>query len=214
MKLIAEQIQDVEYIVEEKGDKKEMKIRGIFMQADQKNRNGRVYPMGVLQKEVTRYNKEFVAEGRAFGELGHPEGPTVNLDRVSHMITKLEANGKNFVGEAKLLSTPMGEIAKALIKDGGKLGVSSRGMGSLENKGGANYVKDDFYLATAADIVADPSAPQAFVEGIMEGKEWVWDNGLLKEVEIQNIKDRINEGVRRKQSNVSALEFAKFLSKL
>tara|TARA_Y100001978_G_C23632239_1_gene404031 strand:+ start:36 stop:680 length:645 start_codon:yes stop_codon:yes gene_type:complete len=214
MKLIAEQIQDVEYIVEEKGDKKEMKIRGIFMQADQKNRNGRVYPMGVLQKEVTRYNKEFVAEGRAFGELGHPEGPTVNLDRVSHMITKLEANGKNFVGEAKLLSTPMGEIAKALIKDGGKLGVSSRGMGSLENKGGANYVKDDFYLATAADIVADPSAPQAFVEGIMEGKEWVWDNGLLKEVEIAQIKDRINEGVRRKQSNVSALEFAKFLSKL
>jgi len=214
MKLIAEQIQDVEYIVEEKGDKKEMKIRGIFMQADQKNRNGRVYPMGVLQKEVTRYNKEFVAEGRAFGELGHPEGPTVNLDRVSHMITKLEANGKNFVGEAKLLSTPMGEIAKALIKDGGKLGVSSRGMGSLENKGGANYVKDDFYLATAADIVADPSAPQAFVEGIMEGKEWVWDNGLLKEVEIAKIKDRINEGVRRRQSNVSALEFAKFLSKL
>ena len=214
MKLIAEQIQDVEYIVEEKGDKKEMKIRGIFMQADQKNRNGRVYPMGVLQKEVTRYNKEFVAEGRAFGELGHPEGPTVNLDRVSHMITKLEANGKNFVGEAKLLSTPMGEIAKALIKDGGKLGVSSRGMGSLVNKNGANYVKDDFYLATAADIVADPSAPQAFVEGIMEGKEWVWDNGLLKEVEIQNIKDRINEGVRGKQSNVSALEFAKFLSKL
>ena len=214
MKLIAEQIQDVEYIVEEKGDKKEMKIRGIFMQADQKNRNGRVYPMGVLQKEVTRYNKEFVAEGRAFGELGHPEGPTVNLDRVSHMITKLEANGKNFVGEAKLLSTPMGEFAKALIKDGGKLGVSSRGMGSLVNKNGANYVKDDFYLATAADIVADPSAPQAFVEGIMEGKEWVWDNGLLKEVEIAQIKDRINEGVRKKQSNVSALEFAKFLSKL
>ena len=214
MKLIAEQIQDVEYIVEEKGDKKEMKIRGIFMQADQKNRNGRVYPMGVLQKEGTRYNKEFVAEGRAFGELGHPEGPSVNLDRVSHMITKLEANGKNFVGEAKLLSTPMGEIAKALIKDGGKLGVSSRGMGSLVNKNGANYVKDDFYLATAADIVADPSAPQAFVEGIMEGKEWVWDNGLLKEVEIAQIKDRINEGVRRKQSNVSALEFAKFLSKL
>jgi len=215
MKLIAEQIQDVEYIVEEKdGGSKEMKIRGIFMQADMKNRNGRVYPMAVLQKEVKRYNKEFVAEGRAFGELGHPEGPTVNLDRVSHMITKLEADGKNFIGEAKLLSTPMGEIAKALIKDGGKLGVSSRGMGSLENRGGANYVKDDFYLATAADIVADPSAPQAFVEGIMEGKEWVWDNGLLKEVEIQNIKDEINEGVRAKQSNVSALAFAKFLSKL
>ena len=215
MKLIAEQIQDVEYITEEKdGGGKEMKIRGIFMQADQKNRNGRVYPFNILQKEVNRYNKEFVAEGRAFGELGHPEGPTVNLDRVSHMITKLEADGKNFIGEAKLLSTPMGEIAKALIKDGGKLGVSSRGMGSLENKGGANYVKDDFYLATAADIVADPSAPQAFVEGIMEGKEWVWDNGILKEVEIAGIKDEINEGVRRKQENVSALAFAKFLSKL
>ena len=215
MKLIAEQIQEVEYIVEEKDDGKEnMKIRGIFMQADMKNRNGRVYPMGVLQKEVKRYNKEFVAEGRAFGELGHPEGPTVNLDRVSHMITKLEADGKNFIGEAKLLSTPMGEIAKALIKDGGKLGVSSRGMGSLENKSGANYVKDDFYLATAADIVADPSAPQAFVEGIMEGKEWVWDNGLLKEVEISNLKDEINEGVRQRNDNVSALAFAKFLSKL
>jgi len=130
------------------------------------------------------------------------------------MITKLEADGKNFIGEAKLLSTPMGEIAKALIKDGGKLGVSSRGMGSLESKAGANYVKDDFYLATAADIVADPSAPQAFVEGIMEGKEWVWDNGLLKEVEIQNIKDEINEGVRQRNSKVSALAFAKFLSKL
>ena len=214
MKLIAEQIQEVEYIVEEKDGGKDMKIRGIFMQADQKNRNGRVYPFSVLNKEVARYNKEFVAEGRAFGELGHPEGPTVNLDRVSHMITKLEADGKNFVGEAKLLSTPMGEIAKALIKDGGKLGVSSRGMGSIESRSGANYVKDDFYLATAADIVADPSAPQAFVEGIMEGKEWVWDNGILKEVEIQRIKDEINEGVRQRNSNVSALAFAKFLSKL
>jgi hypothetical protein len=215
MKLIAEQIQDVEYILEEKEDgKKDMKIRGIFMQADMKNRNGRVYPMAVLNKEVKRYNKEFVAEGRAFGELGHPEGPTVNLDRVSHMITKLEADGKNFVGEAKLLSTPMGEIAKALIKDGGKLGVSSRGMGSIENKSGANYVKDDFYLATAADIVADPSAPQAFVEGIMEGKEWVWNNGILKEVDVAEIKNDINEGVRRRDSKVSALAFAKFMSKL
>lgn len=215
MKLIAEQIQNVEYITEEKdGGGKEMKIRGIFMQADTKNRNGRVYPFGVLQKEVARYNKEFVAEGRAFGELGHPEGPTVNLDRVSHMITKLEADGKNFVGEAKLLSTPMGEIAKALIKDGGKLGVSSRGMGSLESRGGANYVKDDFYLATAADIVADPSAPQAFVEGIMEGKEWVWSNGILKEVEIAEIKEDIERGVRSRNAKVSALAFAKFLSKL
>jgi hypothetical protein len=205
MKLIAEQIQEVEYIVEEKDGGKDMKIRGIFMQADQKNRNGRVYPFGVLQKEVTRYNKEFVAEGRAFGELGHPEGPTVNLDRVSHMITKLEADGKNFIGEAKLLSTPMGEIAKALIKDGGKLGVSSRGMGSLESRGGANYVKDDFYLATAADIVADPSAPQAFVEGIMEGKEWVWNNGILQEVDVAEIKNDINEGVRRRNDRKSVV---------
>ena len=214
MKLIAEQIQDVEYIVEEKDGDKEMKIRGIFMQSDQKNRNGRVYPFEILNKEVKRYNKEFVAEGRAFGELGHPEGPTVNLDRVSHMITKLEADGKNFIGEAKLLSTPMGEIAKALIKDGGKLGVSSRGMGSLESKGGANYVKDDFYLATAADIVADPSAPQAFVEGIMEGKEWVWNNGVLKEVEVAEIKEGIERGVRERNAKVSALAFAKYLSKL
>jgi hypothetical protein len=214
MKLIAEQIQDVEYIVEEKDGGKEMKIRGIFMQSDQKNRNGRVYPFEILNKEVKRYNKEFVAEGRAFGELGHPEGPTVNLDRVSHMITRLEADGKNFIGEAKLLSTPMGEIAKALIKDGGKLGVSSRGMGSLESKGGANYVKDDFYLATAADIVADPSAPQAFVEGIMEGKEWVWNNGLLQEVEVAEIKEGIERGVRERNAKVSALAFAKYLSKL
>ena len=215
MKLIAEQIQEVEYITEAKEDGgKDMKIRGIFMQADMKNRNGRVYPMGVLQKEVARYNKEFVAEGRAFGELGHPEGPTVNLDRVSHMITKLEADGKNFIGEAKLLSTPMGEIAKALIKDGGKLGVSSRGMGSIESKSGANYVKDDFYLATAADIVADPSAPQAFVEGIMEGKEWIWNNGLLKEVDVAEIQEDIERGVRSKNAKYQALAFAKFLKKL
>jgi hypothetical protein len=215
MKLIAEQIQEVEYIVEEKdGGSKEMKIRGIFMQADQKNRNGRVYPFPVLEKEVKRYNKEFVAEGRAFGELGHPEGPTVNLDRVSHMITKLEADGKNFIGEAKLLSTPMGEIAKALIKDGGKLGVSSRGMGSLESRGGANYVKDDFYLATAADIVADPSAPQAFVEGIMEGKEWIWNNGILQEVDVAEIKEGIEKDYRAKKANADALAFAKFLKSL
>ena len=215
MKLIAEEIQEVEYIVEEKEDgKKDMKIRGIFMQADMKNRNGRVYPLPVLQKEVKRYNKEFVAEGRAFGELGHPEGPTVNLDRVSHMITKLEADGKNFVGEAKLLGTPMGEIAKALIKDGGKLGVSSRGMGSLESKGGANYVKDDFYLATAADIVADPSAPQAFVEGIMENKEWIWDNGIIKEREIEEYKEYIAKAKRLKIAEAKADVFANFLKKL
>jgi hypothetical protein len=214
MKLIAEEINDVEYIVEEKDGEKQMKIRGIFMQADIKNRNGRVYPMQVLQKEVDRYNKEFVAEGRAYGELGHPDGPTVNLDRVSHMVTSLEPDGKNFIGEAKLLSTPMGEIAKALIKDGGKLGVSSRGMGSLESRNGANYVKNDFYLATAADIVADPSAPKAFVQGIMEGKEWVWYNGILKEVEVEQIKEDIEADVRKKTYNFEALAFAKFLKKL
>ena len=212
MKLIAEHIQNVEYIIEQKSGS--MKIKGIFMQAEQKNRNGRVYPFPILEKEVKRYNEEFIKEGRAFGELGHPDGPTVNLDRVSHMITRLEPNGKNFIGEAKLLSTPMGEIAKALIKDGGKLGVSSRGMGSLESRNGVNYVKDDFYLATAADIVADPSAPQAFVEGIMEGKEWIWDNGLLKEVAINQIKTDIEKGARAKETNYQALAFAKFFKSL
>jgi hypothetical protein len=191
-----------------------MKIRGIFMQSEQKNRNGRVYPFNVLEKEVKRYNEEFIKQGRAFGELGHPDGPTVNLDRVSHMITRLEPDGKNFIGEAKLLSTPMGEIAKALISDGGKLGVSSRGMGSLESRNGVNYVKDDFYLATAADIVADPSAPQAFVEGIMEGKEWIWDNGLLKEVAVNEIKEDIEKGARAKQTKYQALAFAKFFKSI
>ena len=149
------------------------------MQADIKNRNGRVYPMEVLQKEVRRYNKEQIKENRAFGELGHPEGPTINLERASHMITALYPDGKNFIGEAKILSTPMGKIVENLMEDGAKLGVSSRGMGSLNQKNGANYVRNDFYLATAADIVADPSAPNAFVEGIMEGKEWIWNNGLI-----------------------------------
>jgi hypothetical protein len=214
MKLIAEHIQDVEYIIEDKSGSKNMKIRGIFMQSEQKNRNGRVYPFNVLEKEVKRYNEEFIKQGRAFGELGHPDGPTVNLDRVSHMITRLEPDGKNFIGEAKLLSTPMGEIAKALISDGGKLGVSSRGMGSLESRNGVNYVKDDFYLATAADIVADPSAPQAFVEGIMEGKEWIWDNGLLKEVAVNEIKEDIEKGARAKQTKYQALAFAKFFKSI
>lgn len=214
MKLIAEHIQDVEYIIEDKSGSKSMKIRGIFMQSEQKNRNGRVYPFNVLEKEVKRYNEEFIKQGRAFGELGHPDGPTVNLDRVSHMITRLEPDGKNFMGEAKLLSTPMGEIAKALISDGGKLGVSSRGMGSLESRNGVNYVKDDFYLATAADIVADPSAPQAFVEGIMEGREWIWNNGLLKEVAVNEIKEDIENGARAKQTKYQALAFAKFFKSI
>ena len=215
MKLISEQLQDVEFIKEEKENgKKDYKIKGIFMQADIKNRNGRVYPMDVLDKEVKRYNEEYVDKKRAFGELGHPEGPTVNLDKVSHMITKLEPNGKNIIGEAKIMDTPNGKIVKTLMDEGALLGVSSRGMGSLEPKNGANYVKKDFYLATAADIVADPSAPNAFVEGIYEGKEWVWDNGSLIESELQRMKRRIDERVRKRQANENALEFAKYLKML
>ena len=215
MKLISEHIEDVEYITEEKDNgEKTYKIKGVFMQSEVKNRNGRVYPFPVLQKEVNRYNKDYVNENRAFGELGHPDGPTVNLERASHMITSLKPDGKNFVGEAKILKTPMGEIVKNLMDEGAKLGVSSRGMGSLEQKNGANYVKDDFYLATAADIVADPSAPNAFVQGIMEGKEWVWDNGALVEEELIRMKKRINENVRKKHANQDALEFAKFLKLL
>ena len=215
VKLISEEIQDVEYICEEKENgKKDYKIKGIFMQADVKNRNGRVYPMEVLEKEVGRYNKEYIKEKRAFGELGHPDGPTVNLERASHMITALYPDGKNFIGEAKILKTPMGEIVKSLMDEGAKLGVSSRGMGSLDQKNGANHVRNDFYLATAADIVADPSAPNAFVEGIMEGKEWVWNNGSLVEAELERAKQRIETRVRKKQANENALEFAKFLKSL
>jgi hypothetical protein len=208
-------LQDVEYITEQNEDgKKNYKIKGVFMQADIKNKNGRVYPMEILQKEVKRYNKEFINEKRAYGELGHPEGPTVNLERASHMITALYPDGKNFIGEAKVLSTPMGEIVKSLMDEGAKLGVSSRGMGSLEQKNGANYVRDDFYLATAADIVSDPSAPSAFVEGIMEGKEWVWTHGALLEADLVEMKERINTRIRKKQALEQNIEFAKFLKML
>ena len=215
IKLISEEVANVEYLTEETEDgKKNYKIKGIFMQADLKNRNGRVYPMEILNKEVKRYNKEYISEKRAFGELGHPDGPTVNLERASHMITALYPDGKNFIGEAKILGTPMGNIVKNLMDEGAKLGVSSRGMGSLDQKNGANYVRNDFYLATAADIVADPSAPSAFVEGIMEGKEWVWDHGNLVESELAKAKDRIDAKVRKKQALEEALEFAKFLKML
>ena len=215
MKLISEQIQDVQYLSEEdeKG-KKNYKIKGIFLQGDIKNRNGRIYPVEVLEKEVNRYSKEFIDENRAYGELGHPEGPTVNLERVSHMVTSLKRDGKNFVGEAKIMSTPMGNIVSNIMDDGGKLAVSSRGMGSLQQKNGANYVNKDFYLATAADIVADPSAPQAFVQGIMEGKEWIWNNGLLKEVDVAEIQEDIERGIRSRNAKYQALAFAKFLKKL
>ena len=205
MKLITEMYDDFEILTEGKG--KDMKIKGVFMQAETKNRNGRVYPLDVLQKEVARYNKELVESKRAFGELGHPEGPTVNLDRVSHMIEELVPEGNNIIGKAKILDTPNGKIVKELLNAGAKLGVSSRGMGTLEKRAQTNYVKDDFYLATAGDIVADPSAPKAFVEGIMEGKEWIWDNGILKEAEVARIH-------RVASANKQAEAFEMFLSKL
>ena len=205
MKLITEMYDDFEILTEGKG--KDMKIKGVFMQAETKNRNGRVYPLDVLQKEVARYNKELVESKRAFGELGHPEGPTVNLDRVSHIIEELVPEGNNIIGKAKILDTPNGKIVKELLNAGAKLGVSSRGMGTLEKRGQTNYVKDDFYLATAGDIVADPSAPKAFVEGIMEGKEWIWDNGILKEAEVARIH-------RVASANKQAEAFEMFLSKL
>ena len=217
MKLISEHFSDdVEYIKEEdeKTGKNNYKLKGIFLKSEIKNRNGRVYPFEVLDKEVKRYKKEFIEQNRAYGELGHPEGPTVNLDKVSHMVTSLDPDGKNFIGEAKVMGTPMGTIVKNIMDDGGKLAVSSRGMGSLEQKNGANYVKDDFYLATAADIVADPSAPNAFVDGIMEGKEWVWNNGLLQEQEVAEIKNEMERNIRSKEANYQALAFAKFLKNL
>jgi hypothetical protein len=181
MKLIREEVESVKFITEERAGKKSLYIEGIFLQADIKNRNGRCYPMETLTKEVSRYNESYIKKGRALGELGHPDGPTVNLDRVSHMITSLKSEGNNFVGKAKILETPMGKIASSLISEGVKLGVSSRGIGSLVEKNGVRYVSDDFMLATAADIVADPSAPDAFVNGIMEGVEWVWNNGILEQ---------------------------------
>jgi len=214
MKLISEEIQNAEYLVEENNGKKAYKIRGIFLQSDLKNRNGRVYPKEILEQEVSRYNREFINKKRAFGELGHPDGPTVNLERVSHMITSLAPDGKNFVGEAKIMDTPYGKIVKGLIDEGAQLGVSSRGMESIIQRNGANYVKDDFYLATAADIVADPSAPDAFVEGIMESKEWVWDNGKLVERDLELWKQQIREAKQRKLDEVKLNVFESFLKKL
>jgi hypothetical protein len=214
MKLISEEISNAEYLIEEKDGKKEYKIRGIFLQSEIKNRNGRVYSKDVLEKEVKRYNAEFINKNRAFGELGHPDGPTVNLERVSHMIKKLYPDGNNFIGEAKIMNTPYGKIVKGLIDEGAQLGVSSRGMGSLEQKGGVNYVGKDFYLATAADIVADPSAPDAFVEGIMENKEWVWDNGVLVEKEIEAWKLELIKTKKRSLEEQKLKIFDSFLKKL
>jgi len=214
MKLISEHMGFVEYITEDgETGKKNYKIRGVFMQADIKNRNNRMYPGEILEKEVKRYNKEYIQQNRAFGELGHPDGPTVNLERVSHMITDLYPDGKNFIGEAKILDTPYGKIVKNLIDEGAKLGVSSRGMGSLEPRRDMHVVKDDFYLATAADIVADPSAPSAFVEGIMEGKEWVWNNGVVREVDIAEYRNDLSKKTKdREEKHIKVFE--NFMSKL
>jgi len=216
MKLITETIEDIEVLTEAntKGGK-DYKIRGVFMQADIKNRNGRVYPVATLSKEVARYTTEYINKRRAFGELGHPDGPTVNLERVSHMITSLKPEGKNFIGEAKIMDTPYGKIVKNLIDEGAQLGVSSRGMGSIQSSSQGHVVKDDFYLATAADIVADPSAPNAFVEGIMEGKEWVWDNGAVKEMDIDAYKRELDRKYKFAQAREEkAVEiFENFMSK-
>ena len=214
MKLISEEIQDAEYLVEETNGKKAYKIRGVFLQSDIKNRNGRIYENAILSNEVNRYTKEFIDKKRAFGELGHPDGPTVNLERVSHMITSLTPEGKNFIGEAKIMDTPYGKIVKGLIDEGAQLGVSSRGMGSLIQKNGGNYVGKDFYLATAADIVADPSAPDAFVEGIMENKEWIWDNGVLVERNIDAWKREIESAKRHALAEAKAKVFKNFLKNL
>jgi hypothetical protein len=219
MKLIVEELADVKFVTEQLDEatgKKNLYIEGIFMQGDLQNRNGRRYPMEVLQTEVNRYNKELVEKKRAFGELGHPQGPTVNLDRVSHMITELKADGSNIMGKAKIMDTPMGNIVTNLIGEGASLGVSSRGLGSLKTtKDGINEVQNDFHLATAADIVADPSAPDAFVEGIMEGREWIWDNGHLKTAQLEAVVEDIDHAAAARELHERKLEiFEKFLNSL
>ena len=214
MRLIAEEITEVNFLSEEKEGKKSHFIEGVFLQAEISNKNGRKYPFKTLEREVAKYDESYIRKGRALGELGHPDGPSINLDKVSHKIESLKAEGNNFIGRAKILDTPMGNIAKSLLDEGVSLGVSSRGMGSLRKEGNTNIVQDDFMLATAADIVADPSAPDAFVDGIMEGKEWVWDNGILKESAVAQIKQEIDEAtlINLQERKVSA--FSKFLKSL
>ncbi len=214
MRLIAEEINTVDFLCEEKEGKKNYFIEGIFLQAELKNRNNRMYPLKTLSKEVAKYDENYIQKGRALGELGHPDGPSINLDRVSHKIMSLKEDGNNFIGRAKLLDTPMGKVAKSLLDEGVKLGVSSRGMGSIRKEENCNVVMDDFMLATAADIVADPSAPDAFVNGIMEGKEWVWDNGILKEAAVAEIKTEIDHAtlINLQERKISAFE--KFLKSL
>ena len=220
MKLISEQWCDnINYLVEQdpKTGKDNVYIEGIMLQTEVKNKNGRIYPKEIMQKEVKRYTKEYINEKRAYGELGHPEGPTINLERTSHLIQSLKEDGNNFVGKAKILSTPMGEIVKNLLADGARLGVSSRGMGSLKassEKGGVQMVQSDFQLATAADIVADPSAPDAFVNGVMEGVEWIWDNGVIKAQKIEEYKSKIRRAKTHKLQEVTLNAFKDFLENL
>ena len=216
MKLICEvNEQDVQYITEaNENGQKDYKIKGVFMQGEIKNRNGRVYPMQVLDEQVKKYTDNYVNQNRAYGELGHPSGPTINLERVSHMITDLTKEGNNYIGEAKIMDTPYGKIVKNLMDEGAKLGVSSRGMGSLKQNGNSQVVQKDYHLATAADIVADPSAPDAFVEGIMEGKEWVWDNGVLREAQVNEYKEEISKTSKADLEGAKLKIFADFLSKL
>ena len=214
MRLIAEEITEVNFLSEEKEGKRSHFIEGVFLQSEIENKNGRRYPFKTLEREVAKYDESYIRKGRALGELGHPDGPSINLDKVSHKIQSLKAEGNNFIGRAKILDTPMGNIAKNLLDEGVRLGVSSRGMGSLRKEGNTNIVQDDFMLATAADIVADPSAPDAFVDGIMEGKEWVWDNGILKESAVAQIKQEIDQAtlINIQERKVSA--FDKFLRSL
>lgn len=214
MILITENVEEINVIIEETQGKKHLYIEGIFLQAEIKNRNGRVYPYDILSKEVQRYNEHYVKTGRALGELGHPDGPSVNLERVCHRIIELRSEGSNFYGKAKILDTPTGQIAKSLLEEGVKLGVSSRGMGSLEERNGTNYVRSDFMLATAADIVADPSAPDAFVNGIMEGKEWIWQNGILKEQQIDTYSRYISKSTRKNIEERKLKAFQHFFSNL
>ena len=214
MKLITETIENVKLITEEKNGKKLLYIEGVFLQSELKNRNGRMYPFSVLDREVKRYNEEYIKSKRALGELGHPDGPTINLDRVSHRITDLRAEGNNFIGKAQILDTPMGNIAKNLLGEGVQLGVSSRGMGSIQKSEDCNVVADDFMITTAADIVADPSAPDAFVNGIMEGKEWVWCNGILKETEVAKYKGIMDASARQELEEKTLKVFEDFLGKL
>lgn len=215
MKLITEEVEEVRYLTEEASDgKKNYMIEGVFLQANKKNRNGRIYPKEILQREAARYVSNYVNQKRAFGELGHPDTPTINLDRVSHMIQSLKEDGDNFIGKAKILDTPYGKIVKNLIDEGAKLGVSSRGLGSLKTHSGINMVQDDFYLATAADIVADPSAPDAFVRGIREGKEWILESGVFKEIDVEKAQKMLNEASKKDYEEIKLRLFEKFLTKL